>query len=108
MGQPITVQQKPSSHPNVLRFETDRNFTGMGKELYGSPDDIIRDRPPDRLARRFFEHGGVRHVTVYGGVVTVEVDDSAVADELRELIESLYLYYRPGDPPPEVPAATAG
>lgn len=99
MGQPVTVLQKASSTPGVVRFETNRTLTGMGKEIYGSPDDIIRDRPADRLARRLFAHGGVQGVTVYGGVVTVTCDDPAIADDLKAIVEGLYTFYQPGDPP---------
>jgi len=99
MGQPVHVLQKPSSVPGVLRFETNRTLTGMGKEIYHSVDDILRDRPPDVLARRLFEHELVTGVTVYGGVVTVHVLNPKVADEIQEIIEDLYLYYQPGDPP---------
>jgi hypothetical protein len=99
MGQPVHVLQKPSSTPGVLRFETNRNLTGMGKEIYRSPDDIVRDRPPDVLAHRLFQRGGVRAVTVYGGVVTVQVDDARIAGDVQKIIEDLYLYYQPGDPP---------
>lgn len=99
MGQPVHVLQKPSSVPGVLRFETNRTLTGMGKEIYHSVADIIRDRPPDVLARRLFDHGGVTGVTVYGGVVTVQVEHPRVAGEVQKIIEDLYLYYQPGDPP---------
>jgi hypothetical protein len=99
MGQPVHVLQKPSTTPGVLRFETNRNLTGMGKEIYHSLDDVVRDRPPDVLARRLFEHGGVSGVTVYGGVVTVQVDDPRAAGDVQKIIEDLYLYYQPGDPP---------
>ncbi len=99
MGQPISVIQKPSSRPGVLRFETNRSLTGMGKEMYASIDDIQRDRPPDRLARRLFESGGVNHVSVAGGTITVEVTDPGRADEIRGIIEDLYLFYQPGDEP---------
>lgn len=99
MGQPVSVIQKPSSVPGVVRFETNRNLTGMGKEIYGSIDDIVRDRPADRLARRLFEQGSVRQVTVYGGVVTVQTTDPNAAGALQKIVEDLYLFYQPGDPP---------
>ena len=99
MGQPVHVLQKPSSTPGVLRFESNRTLTGMGKEIYGSVDDIVRDRPPDVLARRLFESGRVTSVTVYGGVITVQVDHTGVAPQIQKIIEDLYLYYQPGDPP---------
>jgi hypothetical protein len=98
MGQPVHVLHKPSSTPGVLRFETNRNLTGMGKEIYRSIDDVVRDRPPDVLAKRLFEAGGVSGVTVYGGVINVQADDSR-ADALQKVIEDLYLFYQPGDPP---------
>ena len=99
MGQPVTVLRKPSSTPGVIRFETNRNFTGMGREHYASTADIVRDRPPDVLARRLFEHAAVRGVTVYGGVVTIEVGDESIADDLQKTLEDLYLFYQPGDEP---------
>lgn len=99
MGQPVTVLQKPSSVPGVLRFETNRTLTGMGKEIYYSLDDIVRERPPDVLARRLFEGGGVSHVSVYGGIVTVKVERTSIAPQVQKIIEDLYLYYQPGDPP---------
>ena len=99
MGQPVTVLQKPSSVPGVLRFETNRTLTGMGKEIYHSLDDIVRERPPDSLARRLRESGHVSQVTVYGGIVTVQVERTSVAPQVQKIIEDLYLYYQPGDPP---------
>jgi len=99
MGQPVTVVRKPSSTPGVVRFETNRTLTGMGKEIYRSPDDIIRERPPDVLARRLFDHGGVEAVTVYGGVVTLQVTASVDVDELEKIVSGLYTFYQPGDPP---------
>ena len=38
MGQPVTVIEKPSSHPGVVRYETNRALTGMGHEVYRSLD----------------------------------------------------------------------
>ncbi len=98
MGQPVSVVQKTSSIPGVLRFETNRNLTGMGKEIYASPADIERDRPTDRLARRLFDLGGVHNVVVYGGVITVEAD-AGLAPRVQAVIQDLYLYYQPGDAP---------
>ena len=77
----------------MLRFETNRNLTGMGHERYRADTAVQGDRPPDVLARRLFERGGVSAVHVYGGVITVELatpDDSGI----REIIEGLYVFYR--------------
>ena len=106
MGQPVSVRERPSSTPGVLRFETNRNFTGMSRESYGSIDDVLTDRPPDVLARRLFEQGGVEHVSIYGGMVTIKTTSRpGEAGENQQVIEDLYLFYLPGDPPPEVASA---
>src|ERR1700694_4770538 len=73
MGQPITVTEKPTGRPGLVRFELNRTLTGMGHEYYGSAADAVGDRPPDVLARRLFEHGAVKSVHVYSNEVTVEL-----------------------------------
>ncbi|MCC6436329.1 MAG: hypothetical protein IT196_14940 [Acidimicrobiales bacterium] len=94
MGQPVSVIEKPTGRAGVLRFETNRNLTGMGHERYYPDKAITGDRPPDVLAKRLFERGGVASIHVYGGVITVELaapDDSGI----KQIIEDLYVYYRP-------------
>jgi hypothetical protein len=102
MGQPVTVIAKTSSTPGVLRFETNRALTGMGHERYTSVDDAVADRPPDELARRLFDHGGVDSVHVGGNIITVHMADITKATGLKAVVEDLFLYYHEGDPPPEV------
>ncbi|HEX6238541.1 MAG TPA: hypothetical protein VFZ68_15175 [Acidimicrobiales bacterium] len=97
MGQPITVVEKPSRIPGVVRFETNRSFTGMGHERFDSPDEILADRPVDELARRLFATGAVRAVHTGGSVVTVELADGASSDGLADVIRGLYIYYPPAD-----------
>jgi hypothetical protein len=99
MGQPVSVIEKPTGRPGILRYETNRSLTGMGHERYASSVPVEGDRPADVLARRLFERGGVKTVHVYGGVITVELD-STDAGGIKEIIEDLYTFYRPGD---EVP-----
>jgi hypothetical protein len=96
MGQPVTVIEKPSTRPDVVRFEINRSITGMGIERYGSADAVLDDRPPDQLARRLFAHGGVRGVTVMSNQITVDLEPGADTGGMRELIEELFLYYRDG------------
>lgn len=105
MGQPITVVEKPSRVPGVVRFETNRSFTGMGHERYDSPDEILADRPVDELARRLFATGAVRGVHTGGSVVTVELADGASSDGLAEVIRGLYIYYPPADGDDEQPVS---
>jgi len=99
MGQPITVVQKPTSRPGVVRFELNRSLTGMGHERYHSAADATGDRPPDVLARLLFEQGGVQSVHVYSDEVTVELEQGATGDGLVELIHDLFIHYRPGVTP---------
>jgi hypothetical protein len=99
MGQPITVTQKPTSTPGVVRFEINRSLTGMDHERYRSIDDATGDRPPDRVARLLFDHGGVDAVHIYSNEITVHLADAASPDGLADLIESLFIHYREGVTP---------
>lgn len=96
MGQPIVVVQKPSSTKGVLRFEINRSLTGMGHEPYASAAAATGDRPPDVLARRLFEHGGVTAVHVFSNMITVELSPGESGEGMRELIEELFIHYRDG------------
>jgi hypothetical protein len=99
MGQPITVVEKRSSRPGVVRFEINRSLTGMGHERYRSAEDATGHRPPDVLVRRLFERGGVAGVHIFSNVITVELAGDGTAEGLRELVEELFLHYREGVQP---------
>ena len=96
MGQPVTVLEKPSATPGVVRFEINRSITGMGIEHFTSPDQVVGERPVDELAQRLFEHGGIESITVNSNMITVQVALGASTMGLKELIEELFLYYREG------------
>jgi hypothetical protein len=96
MGEPVTVVEKPSSNHGVIRFETNRWLTGMGHERYLAGQTVYRDRPADQVARRLLDTGQVDEVHVYGQTVTVKLASGGSASGLRELIEDLFTYYRPG------------
>lgn len=102
MGEPVTVIEKPSNTHGVIRFETNRWLTGMGHERFTADDVITKDRPADRVARVLFETGKVQEVHVYGQSITVRLHGGCNSDGLKELLEDLYTYYRPGV---EVPSA---
>lgn len=108
MGQPITVTEKPTTTPGIVRFETNRNLTGMGHERYRSDSDVTGNRPVDELARRLFARGGVDAVHVYGNVVTVDLSKGARSDGLAEVINDLFIHYRPGVLPPTDEELTGG
>src|SRR4051812_2827810 len=100
MGQPITVIEKPTTTPGVVRFETNRNLTGMGHERYRSGDDAVGARPVDELARRLFARGGVDGVHVYGNIVTVDISKGMTSDGMLDVIHELFVHYVPGVLPP--------
>src|SRR5690554_6867537 len=93
MGQSVNVVAKHSSNPEILRFEINRSLTGMGHERYRSLDDIVLDRPVDRLARRLLEHGGVDGVHVNSSMITVDLAGGYVGDGLQQIIEDLFRFY---------------
>ena len=99
MGQPIVVVEKPSPRPGLVRFEINRSLTGMGHERYRSPEQAQGDRPPDVLARRLFERGGVDAVHIYSNVITVDLAEDADADGIDEIISDLFIHYRDGVQP---------
>jgi Scaffold protein Nfu/NifU N terminal len=102
MGQPITVVEKPSPLPNVVRFEANRSLTGMSHERYPSRDAATGTRPPDELARRLFDTNKVDGVHVYSNVITVDLAKGCRSEGLREIVENLFRYYREGVTPPAV------
>ena len=93
MGQPITVVEKPSSNPAVLRFETNRPLSGMGHERYTARPASCSQRPVDELARRLFAAGGVETVHINGSVVTVTLSGGHTGAGLGDVIRSLFLHY---------------
>ena len=95
MGQPVTFLSTSSPKPGVLRFELNRSLTGMGHERYRAGDEILGDRPPDVLARRFFAAGGVDAIHIYGSMVTVTLASTDPGD-LGTVLRELYTYYVPG------------
>ena len=96
MGQPVTVVQKLSSKPGVVRFEINRSITGMGHERYRSDVEVSGQRPPDQLARMLFEHGGIDGVHINSNVITLEMSRGSDAAGIKELIENMFIYYKPG------------
>ena len=97
MGQPVTVVQKSTSRPDVVRFEINRSITGMDPHRYAAGEEVEGDAPPDEVARRLLAHAGVEGVHVYSNVITVDLGAGVVPPEgLVEEIEGLFTYYREG------------
>ena len=100
MGQPITVVRKPTPTADRVRFEINRTLTGTGHERYDANTPVSGDRPPDELARRLFDHGGVEAIHVYSNVITVDLASGASAEGLADVINGLFIHYVPGVLPP--------
>lgn len=97
VGQPVAVIEKPSTAMlGVVRFETNRNFGGMGHERYRSEAAAYGVKPTAVVARRLLETGRVESVHVYLNVITVDLKKGCTSEGLKEIVEDLYTYYRPG------------
>ena len=107
MGQPVTVIEKQTSRPGVVRYETNRVISGMGHEYFRSLDDAQGDAPADRLARTLLERGGITAVHVSSNVITVHLADGSPPTGIKALVEDMYTYYREGVVP-VVPEGAAG
>ena len=99
MGQPVAAVEKPTSEPGVVRFELNRSLTGMGHEGYRKGQEITGDRPPDVLAQRLFERGGIESISIYSNMVTVKLEPGASSEGLLDVIKKLYIHYLPGVEP---------
>jgi hypothetical protein len=110
MGQPVGVVEKPSSHPGIVRFETNRNLGSMGHTRFAEYDEAVGQTPSAVLARRLFDTGKVSAVHVFSNVVTVSLAPGQTSSGLQQLVEGLYTYYVPGfvPAPLEMPAEVAG
>jgi hypothetical protein len=100
VGQPVAVIEKPSITPGVVRFELNRNLTGMGHERYRADAEVVGSTPAAVLARRLFDTGKVGAVHAYANVVTVDLLKGFQSDGLADIVAELYIYYRPGVEPP--------
>lgn len=95
MGQLVSVIEKPSHRPGIVRYVLNRALTGMGHERFTTTNEPTGDRPADELARRLLATGQVGGVSLNGNVVTVELSKND-ATGLKEIIVDLYTYYVPG------------
>ena len=96
MGQQIGVIEKASSNPGMVRFEANRNLTGMGHEVFHTAADAIGPRPAAALARNLLSTGQVATVHVYGNMITLDLAKGATSVGLGDVIRDLYQYWKPG------------
>lgn len=111
MGQMVSVVEKRSSTPGIVRFEANRVLTGQGHERFASAADAVGPRPAAELARRLFATGQVDGVHVYANMVTVNLRRGFAGDGLYDIVRELYQYWKPGMEPAvfveEAPAEVA-
>lgn len=93
MGQPITVVEKRSRRPGIVRYEINRSITGMDHEVYDRGQTITGNRPPDELARRLLGRGDIDRVSINSSVVTVMLARGAEPSGLLDTIRDLFRFY---------------
>lgn len=116
MGQMVSVVEKRSSTPGIIRFEANRTLTGQGHERFTSADEAIGPRPAAELARRLFATGQVEGLHVYSNMVTVNLARGFAGEGLYDIVRELYQYWKPGmepavfveEAPAEVAAVSSG
>jgi hypothetical protein len=84
----------------MVRFEANRSLTGMGHERFTPERPPTRHRPVDEVCRRLLATGRVDGVHVYANVLTVDLRKGFTSEGLREIVETLHVYYGPGVVPP--------
>lgn len=100
MGQLVSVVEKPSPRPGIVRFELNRSLSGMGHEHFASVADAYGGSASAHVARQLFETGRVAEVHVYGNIVTVELERGFDSSGLADVISRMYWYWKPGVEPP--------
>jgi hypothetical protein len=100
MGQQIAVVAKPSPTPGMMRYEANRNLTGMGHESFTSVADAVGPRPAAALARQLLGTGQVAGVHIFGNIITIDIAKGHSADGLDDVVRDLYQYWKPGMAPP--------
>ena len=107
----VSVVEKRSSTPGIVRFEANRTLTGQGHERFTSEGDAIGPRPAAELARRLFATGQIDGLHVYSNIVTVNLRRGFAGDGLYDIVRELYQYWKPGMEPAvfvsEAPAEVA-
>jgi hypothetical protein len=96
MGQLVGVIERPSPRPGVVRFEANRNLTGMGHERFRSVTEATGPRPAAVLARRLLGTGQVDSVHIFGNIITVELVRGFGDNGLAEIVRNMYQFWKPG------------
>lgn len=100
MGQPVAVVVKHSPTPGMIRFEANRNLTGMGHETFRTAADAVGPRPAAALARTLLATGQVHQVHMFGNIITVDLVKGFSEGGLAAIVRDMYQYWKPGMVPP--------
>ena len=103
MGQPVTVVERATSRPGVIRYEINQSITNTGHEHYSVGREVAGERPVDELARRLFDRGGIDAIHVNSNIITVDLAKGGTRDGIDDLIANLFIYYGPGVEVPTIP-----
>jgi hypothetical protein len=124
MGKSVQIVAFARPRAGFVRIEIDRSLSGTGHESYESAPSEELDRPTDVLARSLFQTGLVSRVHIFSNVITIALqsrpevasvrDGHATMEEseqeqfsrqdgvLRDVVEQLFVHYRPGVMPTPV------
>jgi hypothetical protein len=84
----------------MVRFEANRNLTGMGHETFRSAGEAVGPRPAASIARQLFATGRIDAVHVFGNIITVDLSKGFDATGLSDVVRDMYQYWKPGMEPP--------
>lgn len=119
MGKSVQIVAFARPRAGFVRIEIDRSLTGTGHESYNEAPIEDSVRPTDVLARTLFETGIVQRVHIFSNVITialrsvgpgvfleteltfedpsrVTMEDTQQVSTLRNVVEQLFVHYRPG------------
>ena len=95
MGQKVAITRLPS-RPEIVRWEANRNFTGMGHERYRVGSPVVGDTPSAKVAQLLLDTGKVAAVHVYGNIIDVDLAKGRESDGLDDIVSNMYQYWTPG------------
>ncbi len=107
MGQQVAITTLPS-RPGELRFEANRNFTGMGHERFRAGEEIVGTKPSALVARKLIGTGNVDGVHVYGNIINIQLARGVSGDGLVDVVRDMYQYWIPGRELPTFDDTAAG
>ncbi len=92
MSEYVTVEARPTEHPDVLEIVTNQTLTEDGEEVYDTPGAGDEGSP---LAQTLFGVDGIRALTITENTLVVTRDPDApwedIVDEVRDALRDFFL-----------------